>query len=330
MTRLSVLMAVFNGERYLREAIDSILQQEFTEFEFIVVNDGSTDGTGAIVKSYPDQRIRYLENPRNTGLTNSLNQGLSNAHGFYVARMDADDISLPSRLKKQVAFLDEHPEIGVLGCAARLIDEAGDPSLLVMFPKESGLLRWRLFFENPLIHPSVVVRVEPLRRIGGYDSNLRFSQDYDLWHRLGHVTHLSNLQEVLLYLRKHERSVTNLRLQEQRRSGIATNSRMISRALGREVSPELVELLWSAHLKTPDEARRVAELIQALCFATTRVRELSSTERKLIRKDAARRILALRDLQDGRGSARQVFRWAFRVDPLTACRGLQGLLRGAP
>jgi len=113
--KVTVLMPVYNGEKYLNEAIDSILGQTFKDFKFLIINDGSTDGTADILKSYKDSRIKVTNNEKNIGLTKSLNKGLKMAKSEYIARMDADDISLPTRLQKQVEFMDSHPKVGVCG-----------------------------------------------------------------------------------------------------------------------------------------------------------------------------------------------------------------------
>jgi len=120
---VSVLMPVFNGEQFLRPAMNSILNQTFTDFEFIIVDDGSTDHSREILNSYTDSRVRLICNESNIGLTDSLNRGLEAASGNYIARMDQDDISLPERLAKQVAFMDSHPEVGVCGTWAKDIDQ---------------------------------------------------------------------------------------------------------------------------------------------------------------------------------------------------------------
>ncbi len=123
--KVTVLLPVYNGARFLRQAIDSVLSQTWKDFELLVVNDGSTDGTAAILESYSDPRIRILSNVQNIGLTLSLNKGLQSARGEYIARIDADDIALPIRLEKQVSYLDQHPEVGLVATGVKVIDERG-------------------------------------------------------------------------------------------------------------------------------------------------------------------------------------------------------------
>ena len=121
--KVAVLMSVYNGEKYLREAINSILSQTFNDFEFLIINDGSTDGTADILKSYTDSRIKIINNEKNIGLTKSLNKGLKIAKGEYIARQDADDISMPERLKEEVAFLEIHKDYAVVGTFVKILNE---------------------------------------------------------------------------------------------------------------------------------------------------------------------------------------------------------------
>jgi len=207
---VSVLMAVFNGHRYLYAALDSILDQTFRDFEFVVVDDGSQDETPGILQDYTkrDGRIRVITGP-NQGLTKSLNEGLKQVRGKYLARMDCDDISLPQRLEKQVQFLDEHPDHVVVGCRCMLIDPDGYPIcekrdiVLEHQQIDQALLRMRW----PIVHPAVMMRTDAVREIGGYDERYRTNQDHDLFLRLAEVGKLANLPEILLLYRQHFESV---------------------------------------------------------------------------------------------------------------------------
>jgi glycosyltransferase involved in cell wall biosynthesis len=203
--RVSVVMAVYNGEKYLREALDSILAQTFTDFEFIIVNDGSTDATSHIIKDFDDDRIRLIQNELNIGLTLSLNRGLEVATGEYIARMDSDDISLPVRLAKQVAFMDANQRVGACGTWALEIDRDGK-----IIGKRETLVGCQLdnfYWRTSLIHSTSMFRFTP--SCGPwYDPTLRFSQDYDLWLRISTERKLSNLAEHLLLYRVHDESIT--------------------------------------------------------------------------------------------------------------------------
>jgi len=158
---VSVIMSVYNGERYLREAIDSILTQTYTDFEFVIINDASTDASSGILAKYAthDSRIILLQNDTNLGLTKSLNIGLRLARGRYIARQDADDISLPHRFERQVRYLDEHPETMLLGAQCLLIDAQGMPIAdRSHFPTTEMTIRWYLLADNAIAHPTVLFR----------------------------------------------------------------------------------------------------------------------------------------------------------------------------
>jgi hypothetical protein len=209
MPRVSVVLAVHNGERYLREAIDSILHQRFGDFEFLIVDDGSTDASGAIVRSYSDARIRLLESPSNLGLTRSLNQALAAARGHYIARQDADDISEPDRLEQQVAFLDRHAHVALLGTSFRLIDPNGTIVARVPLPVDDIDLRWEMFFSCPFVHGSVMWRHALVRdHVGAYNESFAYAQDNELWFRIASRFAVANLGAFLVRYRDHPNSMT--------------------------------------------------------------------------------------------------------------------------
>src|ERR1051325_6328838 len=175
-------MAVYNGEKYLREAVDSILGQTFGDFEFIIVDDGSTDRTREILDSYGDERIRVVRNPSNLGLISSLNRGVEHCRGEYVARMDCDDRSLPERLSKQVAFMDSHADVAAGGTWVTHMDAEGRVIGPTHTPVGARMARdfWR---PPPLIHPTAIMRRAHIERLR-YDADALKAEDYDLWLRL--------------------------------------------------------------------------------------------------------------------------------------------------
>jgi glycosyltransferase involved in cell wall biosynthesis len=212
-------MSVYNDARFLRESIDSILGQSLTDFEFLIVNDGSTDGTSPLLERTRDPRVRILRNPANLGLTRSLNRGLDEAKGAFVARMDADDVSLPNRLQLQVEFLRAHPDVGIVGCARTLIDEMG-AVVVAHAPaaEDDRAVRWKCLLGNPFAHPAVMLRREVLDSHGlRYDPAFRTAQDYELWSRLLTVTRGANLPEPLLKYRLRD-GVSRLNKPDQLRN----------------------------------------------------------------------------------------------------------------
>lgn len=204
-TRLTVLMSVCNGERYVSEAITSILNQTFSGFEFIIIDDGSTDRTPEILRSNDDPRIRVIRNDRNIGLTKSLNIGLEHARGELIARMDADDVSLPERLEKQMRFMESHPGFALVGSSAELIDENHrqiGKRCVKQYPGYSDLL-----LSNQFIHGSVLMRKTVLDEVGKYDEDIRYAQDYDLWLRISKDHKMVNLPGCLYRLRLHKDAI---------------------------------------------------------------------------------------------------------------------------
>ncbi len=190
--KVSVIMSVYNAEKHVKEAIDSILNQTFSDFEFIIVNDGSTDRTSEILKSYTDLRL-IIVNQANKGVTRSLNKAIEMARGQYIARMDADDISLPQRLQMQVEFLEEHPAVSLVGTSVLQIDEDGKIMAEWSLLTESAQIKKALLTENQFCHGSVMFRRERIEKVGGYREEFERAQDYDLWLRIAEHYEVANL-----------------------------------------------------------------------------------------------------------------------------------------
>jgi glycosyltransferase involved in cell wall biosynthesis len=247
MPKVSVVMSVYNGEKYLREAVDSVLGQTFRGFEFIIVDDGSTDRTWAVLQSYDDPRIVPLRNEENIGLTQSLNKALAVASGEYIARMDADDVSLPERLEKQVAYLDAHPEVGLLGTWVEIMGERGERLSVLRRPMDPPFIKWSLLFDNYLFHSTVMYRRSLVEKLGGYNTS-RYAQDYDLWSRMSFETQIAKLPEALVRWRRHTAGITAQKLARQEALAAEISAGNIRRLLSRDsVSTQAVEnmrTLW--------------------------------------------------------------------------------------
>jgi glycosyltransferase involved in cell wall biosynthesis len=196
--RVTVLMPVYNGGATLTAAVHSVLDQTYEDLELLVIDDGSTDATPEIVRGFRDGRIRVERDPENLGLPRSLNKGLAMARGEYIARMDADDISLPRRLERQVAFMDEHPEIGASGTWARTIGHGAGRIWRRPIGQDDATAT--LLFGTPFIHPSVILRRDAFVERGlTYDPALEYAaEDWDLWMRASEHMRLANLPEVLV------------------------------------------------------------------------------------------------------------------------------------
>lgn len=200
---ISVVMPVYNGEVHIAEAIDSILAQTFTDFEFIIVDDASTDATSRILAGYAlqDGRIRIIRNATNSKIAASLNTGIAASRALLIARMDADDWAHPERLTKQYALMQAHPDVAVCGTWLEVY-ETGERW---QYPLSDADMRANLLFGSCFAHPSVMIRTEVLQRVGGYDTTMQHVEDYDLWVRLADDTiiRMANLPEVLLRYRIH-------------------------------------------------------------------------------------------------------------------------------
>jgi len=197
---VSVLMSVWNGAPWVGEAIDSILTQTASDLELIVIDDGSTDRTPALLASVRDPRLRVEQQTR-MGLTRSLNRAARLARAPLLARLDADDLAGPERLARQCAFLDAQPEVGLLGTAVREVDPSGREVRIVRPPADDRDLRRALIRRNPFAHSSVMMRRSLLEQVGGYDEALAVAQDYDLWLRMSALTRMANLPDSLVVRR---------------------------------------------------------------------------------------------------------------------------------
>ncbi|UCG13685.1 MAG: glycosyltransferase [Deltaproteobacteria bacterium] len=258
---VSVIMSVFNGQQYVGQAVQSVLKQTFADFEFIIIDDGSSDLTWEHLVAYRDPRIRLFRNQENVGLTKSLNKGLALAKGKYVARQDADDLSFPLRLEKQVTFLERHPEVVLISAHYEVIDPEGNTLGLLRRKGDPGLVAWSLLFYNHLAgHSLVMYRRHAVVGIGGYSEARPYSQDYDLWLRLSKVGDIVILPEVLLRWRKHDAQISDQARSEQEAHALELARNGISELLGEELSLDETKDLKGFWLCRFPKARRAAFL----------------------------------------------------------------------
>jgi len=202
MPKVSVLLPIYNAERYLQETLDSLFAQTFTDFEIIAVDDGSSDASIKILKNNTDSRLKVVSNEKNLGISDTLNRAISIATGQYLARMDADDIAYPSRFEKQVAYLDSHPEVDVLGTWFRLF--GGTVPQVIENPVDHAGIQAALIFDSALGHPTVMIRASSLTKVThAYDAKFNKAEDYEFWTRGSNQLVYANLPEVLLDYRIH-------------------------------------------------------------------------------------------------------------------------------
>lgn len=244
--RISLLMAVRNGERYLSEALRSILAQTYKELEVILVDDASNDGTKSVIDKYAksDSRLVCIQNERHLGLARSLNIGLEFARGEFLARQDADDLSLPDRIELQVDFLEKNPQVGVLGSAYYLIDNRGRVLKTKHPPQKDTTIRWHMLFHNPFCHSSIMVRRGLLEwpKVG-YDEKWSVAQDYELWSRLLENTMAANLSRPLVCLRIHEGQISKRHNEEQNAAADLISAEALKKICGKSFNLEEVHAL---------------------------------------------------------------------------------------
>ena len=239
-------MAVYNGEKYLAEAIESILGQTFRDFEFIIVDDGSTDRTADILDAYArtDNRIKVLRNSTNRGLAASRNLCIGSSAGTYLALMDADDICQEERLAIQTNFLDRNQAVYIVGSWASKIDSLGNPLGLWRLPKQDRLIRWHILFRNSRIfcNPSVMLRREVFRITGLFNENILSYEDIELWTRIfpHQELMLFNIPKRLINYRVHEKSTSFLARDEQLSGSQQIRTELLTDFLGKEVNRKAI------------------------------------------------------------------------------------------
>lgn len=208
--KITVLMPVYNGEKYLKPAIESIMSQTYGDFEFIIINDGSTDETANIVLKYNDSRIKFINDSENIGYTPRLNHGIAAAKGEYIARMDADDISLPDRLKRQAAFLDKNQNIGICGTWYKTF---GCEESEIKWPLIHDEIKINFLFHNVIGHPTVMFRKNLFEKYNlEYKNDYMPAEDYELWSRAAEYFEFANIPEILLLYRTHETNISQTKI----------------------------------------------------------------------------------------------------------------------
>lgn len=298
--KVSVILPVFNGEKYIVEAISSILNQSYTNFELIVVNDGSTDHSRHVVASFEDQRIILVENVRNRGLVFSLNRGMELACGEFVARMDADDIAHRERLRLQVEYLDTHPSVGLVGTAIRQIDEQGRFLEDLVPPSRHETIKWKFLFETAIFHATIVMRKSLVDTNGGYNPAFPHVEDTELWSRLLDVTEFANLPDVLYTRRWHSESVCNSKWAVQFATVSKIRHSSFEKILRHPIDLSTVTSL-SKCLNFSDarisraEFERVVALMAEAYHAYLSDENCSDADRAAIAADLAHRIASLAD-----------------------------------
>ncbi len=318
---VSVVMPVHDGEVHLRQAIDSILRQTFPDFEIIVLDDASTDGTASILAdcARADSRVRLLKRERRgAGLTIALGQACAETRGLYIARMDADDVAFPERLETQVRFLSSRPGVAVLGAAMRFLGPSGPIPRILRHPEGVAEVRAMLTRANCIAHPTVLMRRDAYAAAGGYRPAFLHAEDYDLWLRIAERSDLCNLAEPLLDYRVHEGQISFAHVSQQVTYALAARAAARIRRAGGEDPAEGKQSISRRDLLDMGESEATidetildsfvyrCDLMAGLGFEEQALRTLDELERQPLGGAAARRRPAeigwLRGKIDLRGS----------------------------
>jgi len=295
---VSVVMPVFHTGPFIVDAINSILNQTFSNLELLIICDEPEESLLRTLDGYAavDSRIKVHVNRTRIGLVAARNQGIRLARGKYIGAMDSDDISHPERIERQVAFFEEHPEIGLLGTGIEYIDTTGHVIRDVDPIRQPKTLRWALFFENPLCQSSVMIRSDVLRTIGGYDETVRLAEDYDLWIKLASITGIQMLPDLLLRYRVHGSNISLHQRAALDRESSAINSALLKSSFQNITDDEIKifqHLFLRRDLSSKADAPRLHRTIDSMYQEFLHRERPSREERKEIRKHLGLQYLIL-------------------------------------
>lgn len=283
-------MTVKDGRRWIGEALGSVLRQQGADFDVVVVDDGSTDGTPDLVRAAGDPRVRLVVHPRNLGVAAALRTGLAAASAPLVARMDADDVCEPGRLAAQVSHMAANPQCGVVGTKVVVIGEDGAPAASDYDPPhDETVIAWNLLlFTNPVCHPAVTFRREVVLRAGGYTDDAGHSEDRDLWTRVLPSARIQALPDRLLRYRQHAGSVSASKRGIQQKSSIAVRRRALAWLLGQDADTTAIER-WYDDRMTARDADALISLFRRTFDALPATGRCTPEGLALVREDLARR-----------------------------------------
>ena len=288
---VSIIMSVYNGEKFIAETIQSILNQSYTKFELIIVDDCSTDNTVSVIECFNDDRIVLLKNDKNMRLAYSLNKAIKASNGKYIARMDADDLCMTDRLPLQVKYMEEHPDIAVLGGSAQ---QFGARSSLMTYPSEHETIKVEMFFSNPLCHPAVMFRSRAIS--DWYNIDVKAGQDYELWSRLIWKVKFHNLSDTLIKYRIHSHQTKHILGQAQKQGVVFACQNMLT-MFGTYSEEEIKLLAYAGNTgngKTTKELKAISQLYAKLLSGVMKKQELMDCNllKKRIEKQKASLVYA--------------------------------------
>ncbi len=321
--RISVITTVHNGERFLAAAIESILTQSFTDFEYLLVDDASTDGTGAILARYAaaDARILPISKSFSVNHSHAINAALGQARGEFVAILDADDLAHPARLARQVEFLDANPAVGVVGAQVQQIDDAGYAGKTMTFPTSWALARWTILFGTPVLHSAAMVRRSLLTEIGGYSVQWKYANDFSLWATLIDRTRITNLPETLVSYRRHAQQTSSAKTTPQQGEVWLLIHRMLAERLGLRAPLNDIGVLYHGvrGMQLEDDAALMgaADLLRSIRERYLAVEQPDPATADAINAECARRLLKLAWVhrRSQRPASRVLLQRALAIDP---------------
>lgn len=289
--RVSVVLTTYNSSRVIRKTLESLLEQTFRDFDLIIVDDCSRDDTAEIIASYGDPRIRLVRNQQNQGISKTRNIGLGLARGEYIAMSDHDDISFPSRLEQQVAFLDSHPDFVMVATTSFMQPRSSNSRPRAI--TSPYLLHWTLFYRCPLVHSAICVRREAMERAGiRYDATYAYSEDYQIYHQLGRIGKLGMLDEPLVIYVIHQHNTTHSVLDDMYSNGLAFMQAQYQEYLGFQGREEDVQRVWdlcNQNIPARDisDLQRLGAFLVEACQRFIDIQQPGEADRALLWRDAA-------------------------------------------
>jgi glycosyltransferase involved in cell wall biosynthesis len=285
---------VYNGEKFLAESLDSILAQTYSDFVFFVIDDGSTDGSAEIIKQYQqkDSRIVFFAQ-QNQGLIETLNFYFSKAETEFIARMDADDISLPKRFQTQLDFLIANPQVGIVGTGVRYMNE--NLSQVIeesLFPESHHEILWKMLYTSGFSHPSIMLRKDIFVKAGGYSKKALYVEDYDFFIRAKNYTRFANLQQTLFIYRNNEGSVSHVFSKEQKLNHFNLSKELIQ-ILVATTTDDDVKFLKYSEVEKESDFDKLYSFLEQLSLSFFSKYDLERKERLFVMRDWIRKLKVL-------------------------------------
>jgi glycosyltransferase involved in cell wall biosynthesis len=291
---VSVVMPVYNAEKYLQLTLDSVIGQDYPNLEIVIVNDGSTDNSKNIILEYKEPRIRYFENPKNCGIVKTRNRGLEEARGKYIAVMDSDDIALPDRIKIQVEFLEKNPSYGMCGTWFQTIDGDGNLLKKARFPANDKDARSNLIVHNCFCHSTVMMRSK-LAKEFMYDIGYDVVEDYQLWYKISRVAKIINLPHFTTYYRVHGNNISTTRNNHMFKLVDIINSNMLD-DLNIKYSPEELKIHSNSLISNKsffEEKNKISELQNWILKLLSEIKKNKDYNQYIVYKTLAKKWIVL-------------------------------------